>query len=778
MIKNLVIVESPAKVNTIKKILGKDFTIKSSIGHVRNMPKKNIGIDIDNNFKPTYIINDDKTKIVNSLKKLAKNSQKIYLATDDDREGEAIAWHLLNVLDLAEDTPRIVFHEITKNAILSALDSPRTINTALVDAQQARRIIDRLVGFEISPILWRKISGARSAGRVQSPVVRLIVEREREIENHIVSSVFKINAILHTNNKEELKVKLNKDLANNKEATKFAQAVISAKLTVIKISSKPSKRSPQPPFITSTLQQEASQKLNFTIKQTMIIAQNLYRQGFITYMRTDSLTISQIAINAAEKIIKAKYGDKYHKTRIYKNKNSNAQEAHEAIRPTDLTKNTITTTDENEIKLYELIYKRTLESQMSDALFQKNQINISVANKDEFFIAEGERLLFAGFLDIYNYTSSNEKNLAKVDKNEILTLKTFSAKETFIAAKARYTEASLVKKIEKMGIGRPSTFASIISTVQDRSYAIKENRKGDIRQCQLIEIKNNNITNSLINEVVGGEKNKLFPTSVAYLLTDFLVANFANIVNYEFSSNLENDFDAIARGQITWQKIVKIFYTPFHKQIKEISEMSTEQIYPVRQLGIDPKTNKPISVRFGRYGGFVQIGDKENDEKPLSASLKNGQNIQTISLEEALELFKMPRVVGETADGTIIKANYGRFGPYIQYGNKYVSLKEDLPENIGVEKSIQLITTKEKQDANRVIKEFNNSKIQILNGRFGPYICNGKKKGKGQKNITIKKIFGTKEPKNLSFEECKLAINNKLPVNKTKKKKKLANNIK
>jgi DNA topoisomerase-1 len=771
MSKNLVIVESPAKAKTIEKFLGADYVVKSSIGHIRDMPKKDMGVNIENDFQPTYAISADKKKVVADLKKSAKTAEKIYLATDEDREGEAIAWHLQQALSLAEDTPRIVFHEITKGAITDAISNPRTINTDLVNAQQARRIIDRLVGFEISPVLWRKISGARSAGRVQSPVVRLVVEREREISAHSPVSTYKVKANLVNKTSQSLEVKLGKDFDSREEALAFAEALLKSTLIVESIDNKPSKRSPKAPFITSTLQQEASQKLGFSVKQTMSIAQNLYREGAITYMRTDSLNLSEVAISAAQDEIISKYGKDFHQARRYKTSSTGAQEAHEAIRPTDLTKPTILGLDDQSAKLYSLIYKRTLASQMSDAQLQKTKINISISERSENFIADGEILSFAGFLEVYDYIAAEDKLLPEVSKGDELTLMDMSSRESFSRAKPRYTEASLVKEIEQMGIGRPSTFATMITTVQDRNYVVKDTREGAQREYQMIEIADGVISQLTQTENTGAEKNKLFPTNVAYLLVDFLVKNFRNIIGYEFTANLESDFDLIAEESKPWAGVIRNFYEPFHEQIELAKDISRDETHGKRDLGEDPVSGKPVSVRFGRYGAYAQIGTQDDEEKPTFASLRTGQDIENISLDEAIELFKMPRTVGETDGGEVIKANYGRFGPYIQYGKKYVSLKEVSPEEVSLETALELIAAKEKFDAERIIKVFEDSEIQVLNGRFGPYIWNGKKRGKGQKNVTVQKVFGDKEPADLSLEECKKAIEGKIKAKKAKAKK-------
>ena len=773
MSKNLVIVESPAKAKTIEKFLGPDYVVKSSIGHIRDMPKKDMGIDLNNNFLPTYAVSGDKRKIVSDLKKSVKAAEKVYLATDEDREGEAIAWHLQQALSLANDTPRIVFHEITKSAISNAISNPRTINSDLVDAQQARRIIDRLVGFEISPVLWRKISGARSAGRVQSPVVRLVVEREREITAHSPVKSYKVKATLADETNELFEAKLNEDFATKEDAQNFVNDMLQNNMHVVAVETKPSKRSPKAPFITSTLQQEASQKLGFSVKQTMSIAQNLYRDGAITYMRTDSLNLSEEAITAAKEVIVSSHGIEFHQARRYKTKSSSAQEAHEAIRPTDLTKTSILGLDDQSAKLYSLIYKRTLASQMSDAQLQKTKISIDITNRNEHFVADGEVLSFSGFLKVYDYMTAEDKLLPRLDIGSSLSLVGLIARESFSRAKPRYTEASLVKEIEQMGIGRPSTFATMITTVQDRNYVVKETREGIQRDYHQIEIVDGVISESIQSETTGAEKNKLFPTSVAYILVDFLLKNFRNIIGYEFTANLESDFDQIAEKSKPWTGVVRDFYDPFHEQIELAKDISRDETHGKRELGEDPTTGKTVSVRFGRYGPFAQIGHQDDEEKPTFASLRKGQDIETITLVEALELFKMPRILGETYDGETVKANYGRFGPYIQYGKKYVSLKDISPEEVTFETALELIAAKEKFDAERIIKVFDDSDIQILNGRFGPYIWNGKKRGKGQKNVTVEKVFGNKAPIDLTLEECIKAIDGKVKSKSKKRKKRV-----
>jgi DNA topoisomerase I len=672
---NLVIVESPAKAKTIEKFLGTGWTVKSSIGHIRDMEKKNMGIDLENGFTPSYIISPDKKKVVADLKKSVKNSTKVYLATDDDREGEAIAWHLQQALKLSEDTPRIVFHEITKKAVLKAVENPKTIDFNVVYAQQARRIIDRIVGFEISPVLWRKISGAKSAGRVQSPVVRIVAEREREINEHEAKISFKSKAefsffknemlkqVQHdntnnhaqhdntnnhaqhdntnnhaqhdntnnhaqhnnTNNNHshpelvsgsaenelchselvsestanKINTKLNTDFESQKAVEEFANDLLDAKLSVASVEKKPSKRSPKPPFTTSTLQQEASQKLGFSVKQTMTIAQNLYREGFITYMRTDSFTLSGEAISAASRVIVDNFGEEFLHTRQYKTKSKGAQEAHEAIRPTDLFKPQAPVSDAGAQKLYNLIYKRTLASQMSDAKLEKTKIKVDISGREEQFIADGEILQFAGFLKVYSFLSSDDKILPNLSVGDSLELENFSSKQTFSKAKPRYTESSLVKTIEEMGIGRPSTFATMVSTVQDRGYVLKDSREGKPRDYQLVEIKDKKVQTSTLQENAFSEKNKLFPTSVAYLLTDFLTKHFSDIVDYGWTAKLEESFDKIANNTAKWDAVVDEFYKTFHPKIEASAEISREEAHNTRILGDDPKTGKPISVRFG-----------------------------------------------------------------------------------------------------------------------------------------------------------------------------------
>ena len=764
----LVIVESPAKAKTIEKFLGGDFVVKSSIGHIRDMPKKGMGIDIENNFTPTYEISADKKKVVAELKKLVKTASKVYLATDEDREGEAIAWHLQEALGLAADTPRIVFNEITKNAILHAMQTPRTVNTHLVNAQQARRIIDRIVGFEISPVLWRKVSGAKSAGRVQSPVVRLVSEREREINafTPVISYKTKAEFVIHG---EYISAKTKHEFSSHDEALAFAQALTTSDFNIRSIKTTPTIRRPKPPFTTSTLQQEAASKIGLSVKQTMDIAQKLYRDGHITYMRTDSTFLSEEALTHIEVLLAGEYGNEYVNITRYKTKDTSAQEAHEGIRPTRF--DSYPSLSGVDAKLYALIYKRTLASQMAPAQLEKTVLTI--ASNAEDFYTEGEVLVFPGFLKVYEYSTSENVLLPEVAEGDSLTLESLLIRESFSRAKPRYTESSLVKTIEELGIGRPSTFATMVATVQERGYVVKETREGKPREYQCIEIIDGKVVERIDTETTGTEKNKLFPTSVAYLLTDFLTNYFGEIVDYNWTKRLEDNFDNIAQDESLWQQVVADFYADFHTRIEESANISREEVNKTRVLG--EVNGRPLSVRFGRYGAYAQIGDKEDEEKPVFAPLKANQDIETITFAQAQKLFELPRIVGSSEEYGDIKANYGRFGPYIQYGKKYVSLKEYIPEEVPLEHALELISAKEEFDKTRVIKTFEGSEIEILNGRFGPYIWNGKKKGKGQKNITIKKVFGEdKQPKELSLKECQDAISGKIgpkkPARKSAKK--------
>ncbi|MEJ5264630.1 MAG: type I DNA topoisomerase [Bacteroidales bacterium] len=757
MEENLVIVESPAKAKTIEKFLGKDFHVVSSYGHIRDLSKKNLGIDIQNDFKPDYIVSDDKKKIVAELKKLAQKAKMVWLASDEDREGEAIAWHLAEVLNLPEQkTKRIVFNEITKNAILEAIANPRGIDYNLVDAQQARRVLDRLVGFELSPILWKKVKPNLSAGRVQSVAVRLIVEREREIIAFRSSSHFKVVGffeVIDANNKKTtLEAELEEKFNTYEEAQAFLEKCKSAEFKIIDITKKPSKKSPSPPFTTSTLQQDASRKLGFSVAYTMSIAQRLYESGKITYMRTDSVNLSELALNTAQKEIHKLFGPEYHHMRQYKTKIKGAQEAHEAIRPTYIDQQTIQGT-QAEKRLYELIWKRTIASQMSDAQFEKTIITIGISNQPLHFVATGEVMLFDGFLKVYSESSTDDepeqqkKLLPPLKEKQVLNLQKIQAVERFPSHPPRYTEASLVKKLEELGIGRPSTYAPIISTIQQRGYVVKEDRPGTERQYRILELYKGKINAKTDTEITGSEKAKLFPTDIGMLVNDFLVDKFGNIMDYQFTANVEKQFDEIAAGKLRWTEMIRQFYQPFHQQVDAVTAVR-DVPRNERLLGVDPVTGKNVYARMGRFGPMVQIGETNDTEKPQYARLQPGQYIETITLEQALALFKLPRSLGEF-EGKEITVGTGRFGPYVRHDNKYYSLTKgkDDPYTISLERAIEIIHEKREKDNNRIINtfEYKGNTLQILNGRFGPYISYD-----GQ-NFKIPK--GT-DPKSLTLEQC------------------------
>lgn len=743
MSKNLVIVESPAKAKTIEKYLGKDYTVKSSFGHIRDLPKKGINIDITNGFEPTYEINPDKTKVVAELRKAAKGHE-VWLASDEDREGEAIAWHLAIALKLdLKKTKRIVFHEITKTAIEHAIENPRTVDIKLVDAQQARRVLDRLVGYELSPVLWKKVRTGLSAGRVQSVAVRLIVEREREIRDHQAESSYKIVAIFDVKGKE-LKAELLDKFAKKDTAHKFLEDVVKASFTVEDIAQKPGTRSPGAPFTTSTLQQEAARKLGFSVKQTMTLAQRLYENGHITYMRTDSTILSGQAIKAAEVFIKKEYGDNYYQVRQFKTKNASAQEAHEAIRPTDFA--TLKAGDEaGQEKLYKLIWQRALASQMVPAQTEKTEVTVGVSTRKEKLIATGEVLKFDGFMKVYG-RAKDDTLLPEVEKGQKLNLDTMSATQTFTRANARYSEAALVKKLEELGIGRPSTYAPTISTIQAREYVEKKDLEGVERKVHSYSLKNGKITEEEVTEITGADRNKLIPTAVAEVTTDFLVKYFPSIVDYDFTKNVEDDFDNIAEGKQTWQKMIAAFYKDFHPLVKKGEEADRSEVSQARKLGVDPKTKKPIIVRFGRYGPMLQKGEVEDDEKPAFAPLPEGKTMDDVTLTEALEMFKLPRLVGTTPDGQEIHANIGRFGPYIQVDKTFVSIKPLDPFTIDEKHARKLYKEKLDKEAKKHIQTFEGSGIQILNGMYGPYITDGKKNAK---------IPEGKKPEKLTEAEAK-----------------------
>lgn len=748
MPKNLVIVESPAKAKTIEGYLGKDFKVASSYGHVRDLPKGENAIDVKNKFKPTYEISPDKKEVIKELKKLVKEAETIFLASDDDREGEAISWHLKEVLNLKdENTKRIVFREITKSAIAKALENPRSIDIDLVNAQQARRILDRLVGFELSPVLWKKIKAGLSAGRVQSVAVRFIVEREREIEKFKPASSFKITALFDVEGKN-LQAELPKKFETKEEAETFLKNCLDAEFSIKSLETKPAKKTPAPPFTTSTLQQEASRKLYFSVAQTMNIAQKLYESGKITYMRTDSVNLSEEALNTAEKAIKNSFGNEYHQKRKFSSKSEGAQEAHEAIRPTDFSV-AEAGNDRNEQRLYELIWKRAIASQMADAQLEKTNVSIAISNAEQTLSASGEVIKFQGFLKVYlestdeDYEEENGSKglLPPLTVGQALDLREMKGRQTFTRPAARYTEASLVKKLEEMGIGRPSTYAPTISTIQKRNYVVKESREGVSRKFTEMVIKNGTYEEAEKTETTGTEKNKLFPTNIAMVVNDFLVEHFPNVIDYSFTATVEKEFDHIAQGQQPWEEMIENFYDKFHTKVEQTENIKRTDVNSSKELGIDPKTGKKVIARLGRFGPLVQIGDQEDEEKQF-ASLKKGQFIESITLEEALELFKLPRDVGHFEDKKIVAA-IGRFGPYIRHDGKFVSLGKDLdPLSITEEEAIEMIQAKREADAKKHIKSFDeNPELQILNGRWGPYIKLGKNnykipKGKEAENLT------------------------------------------
>lgn len=784
MSENLVIVESPAKAKTIEKFLGKDFTVKSSFGHIRDLNKKNLGVDIDNNYLPDYIVSEDKKNVVKELKSAVKKAKFVWLASDEDREGEAIAWHLFNVLELDKaKTKRIVFHEITKDAIQNAIKNPRSIDENLVNAQQARRILDRLVGFELSPILWKKVKPSLSAGRVQSVAVRLLVEREREVMAFKSESSFKVSAIFKTKKGEDLKAELSDKIKLQKDTEKFLEQCKSADFTVLDVVKKPGKKSPAPPFTTSTLQQEASRKLGFSVAQTMTIAQRLYEAGKITYMRTDSVNLSTLAINAARSVIKSEFGDKYVQTRNFKTKTKGAQEAHEAIRPTFMDKSTVTGND-TERKLYELIWKRTLASQMADAILEKTTISIEISNDSRKFISAGEVLKFDGFLKVYMESTDDETDeelglLPQVAVDESLKYKVINAIQRFTHNPPRYTEASLVKKLEELGIGRPSTYAPTISTIQNRGYVVKEDRPGTERDYVVIGLQNNKITSEIKKEISGAEKSKLFPNDIGIVVNDFLINHFDEVVSYNFTASVEEEFDEIANGKIAWAKMIDKFYKPFHKKVEKTLETSARTIGE-RVIGNDPETGKPVSVKLGPYGPMAQIGLKEDEEKPKFASLQRGQHIETITLQEALELFKLPRKIGFYEEKEMVVA-IGRFGPYIRHNSMFYSLKkQDDPYTIETDRAIELIEEKRLKEKLKIIKVFTEEpELQVLNGRWGAYIAYKNQNYKIPKeNVAEKLTYAEcksiieKSGKSESPKSKKKATFKKAPVKKSTEKKK------
>ncbi len=762
MVKNLVIVESPAKAKTIEGYLGKDFVVRSSFGHVRDLPKDNNAIDIANGFKPTYVVSADKREIISQLKKLAKEAEMVWLASDDDREGEAISWHLAETLNLNSDkTRRIVFREITKSAILKAIDSPREIDLNLVNAQQARRVLDRLVGFELSPVLWKKVKAGLSAGRVQSVAVRLVVDRERDISGFTVTSAYRVVARFDAGRGAVLEAELPTRFKTREEAEAFLARCVGADYAIENLEQKPGKRTPAPPFTTSTLQQEASRKLGFSVAQTMSVAQKLYEAGRISYMRTDSLNLSEDAIAAAKTAITDAYGAEYAHTRHFKTKSASAQEAHEAIRPTDFTL-LKAGSDSQEQRLYDLIRKRALASQMADAVIERTVATIGISTQPGVTLtASGEVITFEGFLKAYteskddddeeddNTESSFSRGLPPLSVGQVLPLQLLRATERFAAPPARFTEASLVKKLEEMGIGRPSTYAPTISTIQKRGYVEKDTREGKERKFHVLTLDGPQVKTEVKTETYGADKAKLFPTDVAMVVTDFLVEHFPAIVDFQFTAKVEDEFDRIADGLDNWTDMLTGFYTPFHKTVELGEEIERSTLGSTREIGLHPETGQKLTARLGRYGPYVQIEPLEGapeDEKPVYASLRKGQFIESLTIEEALDLFKLPRVVGEFEDKSMTAA-LGRFGPYIRHDSKFYSLRKDQdPHTITGEEAVELIEAKRKADAERLIKSFDeNPDIQVLNGRFGPYIVAGKK------NVKIPK---GEEPADLTLARC------------------------
>lgn len=756
MAENLVIVESPAKAKTIEKFLGKDFLVKSSFGHVRDLAKKEFGINVKKNYEPHYIISADKKKVVSELKKLAQEAKCVWLASDEDREGEAIAWHLAEVLDIPmEKTRRIVFHEITRDAILRAIENPRMIDHHLVNAQQARRVLDRLVGFELSPVLWKKIKPSLSAGRVQSVAVRLLVEREREVLNFKSVPVYRVSALFIVAGPDgspmEVKAELDRKFSTREETLAFLESCKSAGFTVETVEKKPLKKSPAPPFTTSTLQQEASRKFNFSVSQTMALAQKLYEAGQITYMRTDSVNLSDLAINTTKKEILGEFGEKYLKVRQYKTKSKGAQEAHEAIRPTYMEKHEISGSA-NEKKLYEMIWKRTIASQMSEALLEKTTVNIRISDRSEILVATGEVLLFDGFIRVYRESSDEENGengsslIPPLKQGQDLPLDSMEAMQRYPNSPARYTEASLVKKLEELGIGRPSTYAPTISTIQNREYVVKEDRIGIIRELDGLKLKGGKVTGFVKNEKSGFEKSKLFPTDIGMVVTDFLIEHFGNIVDFNFTANVEESFDEIADGSLVWHEMIDKFYKPFHEQV-DSTEKNTTRSSGERMIGNHPETGEPVFVKIGRYGPMAQIGEAQEGSKPRFARLAKGQLIETITLEEALKLFALPRNLGEF-EGKDISVGVGRFGPYVRHKTDFYSLKKgvDDPMTVTLERAVELILEKRSADLQKVIREFVEAPdLKVLNGRFGPYISYQKKNYKIPKST---------DPASLNLDDC------------------------
>ncbi len=763
---NLVIVESPAKAKTIEGYLGKDYVVKSSYGHVRDLPTKGLSVDLENEFKPDYVVMPDKKKVITELKKLSKDADIVWLATDEDREGEAISWHLFEALGLKENkTKRIVFHEITKPAITKAIENPRVIDKNLVDAQQARRVLDRIVGFELSPVLWKKVKPSLSAGRVQSVTVRLIVEREKEIEAFNSEPYFRVKAVFEAKGKS-FSADLNKRLKSEDEVNAFLKACANSDFSVETIDKKPGKKTPSAPFTTSTLQQEAARKLGYSVAQTMRLAQSLYEAGKITYMRTDSVNLSGTAIEGVTAEILDQYGDDYLNPRKYSTKTANAQEAHEAIRPTYFNQKN-GSSDAREQRLYELIWKRAIASQMSDAKLMRTTIKIGASGLDEKFEVKGEIITFEGFLKVYLEGTDDEQdeesnaNLPNVSEGDELSQKGVEATQKFTQHPARYSEASLVKKLEELGIGRPSTYAPTISTVQKRGYVVKEDRDGHPRNYKVITLDGSNIKEEIKTENTGAERNKLFPTDIGVVVNDFLQEHFGAILDYHFTASVEEEFDHISRGELVWTNMLSKFYKPFHDTVEDTLENS-ERATGERILGEDPKTGKPVLARLGRYGPMVQIGDVSDEEKPQFAKLRDGQSIQSISFEEAMELFKLPRSLGEW-EGNEIVASAGRFGPFVRYDGSFYNLGDLDPLEITFDQAIEVIKKKKEEALKAIIHVFDHDpEIKILKGRYGPYMSVGKD------NYKLPK---TEDPEALTLERCLEIMSTSSPTNKGKKRK-------
>lgn len=755
MSKNLVIVESPAKAKTIEKYLGGDFTVLSSVGHIRSIPKKTASgtppVNISDNFATIYEVDPAKKKVVSELKKHVKTvgKENVWLATDEDREGEAIAWHLAEVLGLnPKTTKRIVFHEITKDAITAAVKQPRTIDMHLVEAQQARQILDRIVGFELSPVVWRKVPGGKSAGRVQSPAVRLLVEREKEIQAFAGSSEFRVTAQFYHDN-QEFRAELGKRFTSEAEATTFLKSIKDATYSISAISKSPSTRNPLPPFTTSTLQQAANSRLGFSSKATMSAAQKLYQDGKITYMRTDSVNLSGQAIASATDYIKRLYGPEYSTVRKFKTKSAGAQEAHEAIRPTDMSRETASN-NEYDQKLYDLIRRRTLASQMSPAKLENTTITITISTAKETFTAKGQTIVFDGFLRVYG--TSKEEILPELACGDALKSSEVTAREVFARPPSRYTEGSLVKKLEELGIGRPSTYATIIDTIQTRGYVERGEGEGEPRDVIVLKLLDGAVERETENEKTGSTKGKLVPTPAGELIAGFLTDHFEPIVDYNFTAKVEEEFDAIAEDKLARNAMLKQFYTPFHELIEKSGDIDRSEVGSNKEVGVDPKSGKPIFARFGRFGPMLQLGSISDEEKPQFAPMPRGKKIETVTLEEALVAFKLPRLLGQTAEGLDIRANVGRFGPFLQIGTKttktkplYVSLKEDDPHDITLERALVLYAEKMKAEAEKNIADFGDG-IKVLNGRFGPYITDGK---------TNAKIPKDTDPKTITHDEAK-----------------------